>query len=315
MSSTHQPQPTSFESNRFKYTEGVQSITLDLLLLPDRQPRRYFDAEAMQQLSASIKSNGILQPLLVRPVGDKYELVAGERRYQAALEVGLTDVPVTVRAMTDEQALQYALVENLQRQDLNPVEETEGILQLLALRLKCNEADVGSKLYRLENIAKGKITRSASGKSEASASEKNTPEAAEKSDLEIVEQVFAELGRMNWRSFVRSRLPLLKLPPEILEALREGRIEWTKAKEIAKLESDRERVALIEEAIAQSLSLRQVQKRVREKKLPREEVQMQAEIENIFKRAKKFAAWDDPEKCDRLKSLLAEMELLLSEEK
>jgi ParB family chromosome partitioning protein len=131
----------------------------------------------MQYLVESIKSEGILQPLLVRPVGKKYEVVAGERRYRAALEAGLTEVPATIREMTDDQAVQYALVENLQREDLNPVEETEGILSLLSLRLECDIAKVTSLLYRMENEAKGKITRNVSGKTEA----------------ETVEQVFASL--------------------------------------------------------------------------------------------------------------------------
>jgi ParB family chromosome partitioning protein len=67
----------------------------------------------MQSLVESVKSEGILQPLLVRPVGEKYEVIAGERRYRAAIEAELTQVPVTVREMTDEQAVQYALIENL----------------------------------------------------------------------------------------------------------------------------------------------------------------------------------------------------------
>jgi ParB family chromosome partitioning protein len=131
----------------------------------------------MQSLVESIKSEGILQPLLVRPVGKKYEVVARERRYRAALEAGLTKVPATIREMTDDQAVQYALVENLQREDLNPVEETQGILSLLSLQLECDIAKVTSLLYRMENEAKGEITRNVSGKTEA----------------ETVEQVFASL--------------------------------------------------------------------------------------------------------------------------
>jgi ParB family chromosome partitioning protein len=282
----------------------------------------------MQQLTDSVKEHGILQPLLVRPAGiGQYELVAGERRYRAAHAVGLTEVPVVVREMTDSQAVQYALVENLQRQDLNPLEETEGILQLLACRLECDRAGVESRLYRLDNQAKKKATQSALGSSSREADEAQVEDKPEsvapsgegeilqsalgKSDREIVEQVFAELARMTWQSFVRTRLPLLKLPPEILEALRFGRIEWTKAKEIAKLESEAERGALLEEASAQSLTLRQVQKLVKEKKAPRERGELQAEMEDILKRAKKFTAWDDSEKCDKLKSLLAELKLLL----
>ena len=103
--------------------------------------------------------------------------VARERRYRAALEAGLTEVPATIREMADDQAVEYALVENLQRQDLNPVEETEGILSLVSLRLECDIPKVISLLYRMENEAKGKITRNVSGKTEA----------------ETVEQVFASL--------------------------------------------------------------------------------------------------------------------------
>lgn len=103
-------------------------VSLDKLTLPATQPRRYFDPQALASLVESVKTNGILQPLLVRPSGERYEVVAGERRYRASLTAELTEVPVIVREMTDEQAVQYALVENLQREDLNPIEETEGIL-------------------------------------------------------------------------------------------------------------------------------------------------------------------------------------------
>ncbi len=110
-------------------------------------------------------------------MGKKYEVVAGERRYRATLEAGLTEVPATIREMTDDQAVEYALVENLQREDLNPVEETKGILSLLFLGLECEIAKVTSILYRMENEAKVKITRNVSGKTEA----------------ETVEQVFVSL--------------------------------------------------------------------------------------------------------------------------
>ncbi len=97
------------------------------------QPRRYFDAEKLEQL---VKQHGISEPLLVRPLPDnQYELVAGERRYRAAVKLELAEVPVVVRELNDTEALQLALVENLQREDLSAVEKTEGILQLLALKL------------------------------------------------------------------------------------------------------------------------------------------------------------------------------------
>lgn len=127
-------------------------IKLSDIVLPQQQPRRYFDPEALLELVSSVKQHGILQPLLVRPLGSgKYELVAGERRYRAATEVGLENVPVVVRELSVEQAFQLALIENLQRSDLNPIEETEGILHLLAIRLHCDLEAVKSLLYRMKN--------------------------------------------------------------------------------------------------------------------------------------------------------------------
>ena len=100
---------------------------------PDRdQPRKIFNEKALEELSKSIEQNGIIQPLLVRPMLDgSYQLIAGERRWRAARMAGLTEVPVTIREMTDEEASIFALIENLQREDLNPVEEAEGMKSLI----------------------------------------------------------------------------------------------------------------------------------------------------------------------------------------
>lgn len=100
---------------------------------PNRdQPRKNFNEKALQELAKSIEKNGIIQPLLVRPMSDgSYQLVAGERRWRAAHMAGLHEVPVTIREMTDEEASVFALIENLQREDLNPVEEAEGLKSLI----------------------------------------------------------------------------------------------------------------------------------------------------------------------------------------
>ena len=95
------------------------------------QPRRVFDSAALQELAASIAAYGILQPITVRQQGAVYELVAGERRWRASRMAGLTEVPVIVKDVTDEQAMELALVENLQREDLDPVEEAAGIRELM----------------------------------------------------------------------------------------------------------------------------------------------------------------------------------------
>lgn len=96
------------------------------------QPRKVFDDEALSELSASIEKHGIIQPLLVRPLpGGTYQLVAGERRWRAARMAGLTEAPVVIRELSDEDASALALIENLQREDLDPIEEAEGYRYLM----------------------------------------------------------------------------------------------------------------------------------------------------------------------------------------
>lgn len=96
------------------------------------QPRRNFDSAALSELSESIRKNGVMQPILVRPISDdKYEIIAGERRWRASQMAGLDSIPVVIREMKDELALELALVENIQRKDLNPLEEAIGYQRLM----------------------------------------------------------------------------------------------------------------------------------------------------------------------------------------
>ena len=95
------------------------------------QPRKNFDEDALAELADSIQQNGILQPILVRKKGAKYEIIAGERRYQAAKKAGLKEVPVVIREVSDEDVFKLALIENLQRSDLNPIEEAQGYRRLI----------------------------------------------------------------------------------------------------------------------------------------------------------------------------------------
>jgi ParB family transcriptional regulator, chromosome partitioning protein len=111
-----------------------QLLPLGLLKPNTRQPRRHFDEEALNDLEASIRERGILQPILVRPHPEQlgsYEIVAGERRWRAAGRAGLAQAPVVIMDLTDGEVLELALVENIQRQDLNPIEEAQGYKRLL----------------------------------------------------------------------------------------------------------------------------------------------------------------------------------------
>lgn len=116
-------------------TEDVKSaVKLNINdIEPNRdQPRKHFDEAALNELADSIALHGVIQPLLVRPISDGgYQLIAGERRWRASRLAGLTEVPVVIREMTDSEAMELALIENLQREDLNPIEEAEGYKLLM----------------------------------------------------------------------------------------------------------------------------------------------------------------------------------------
>ncbi len=345
--------------------DSTQNVPLEQIHLPPTQPRRYFDPQALKELVESIKQHGILQPLLVRPLTKGgYELVAGERRYRAAKEVELASVPVVVRELTDSDAVQLALIENLLREDLNPVEETEGILQLLAIRLGRAVEEVPPLLHRLQHelkvatkVANNVIGNDELGESESANnvignSESNEPESANNvignsesdepesannvignsesdgsspspnpnltvnPDLKIIEEVFTGLGTMTWESFVNNRLPLLNLPEDILDVLRSGRIAYTKAKVIAQISEKTERLAFLEQALAQDWSLSEIKKQIRAKKPqpPTEVSDYPKRFTAVTAKLKKSRIWSDPNKRQQLETLLAQLEALTLEE-
>ena len=108
-----------------------QEVDIDRILPNRYQPRQHFDAEKLEELAESMRQNGILQPLLVSPRGEEFELVAGERRLRAARLVGLTRVPVLVREVEAHESLKLSILENVQREDLNPLEEARGYRRLI----------------------------------------------------------------------------------------------------------------------------------------------------------------------------------------
>lgn len=112
-------------------SESEASLPIASIVTNPDQPRKSFDETQLSELSDSIKQNGVLQPILVRKKGDKYEIVAGERRYQASKLAGLKEIPAIVREIDDAEVFQLALIENLQRSDLTPIEEAKGYRQLL----------------------------------------------------------------------------------------------------------------------------------------------------------------------------------------
>lgn len=113
--------------------EGVQQIPIDSIFPNRYQPRQTFSHEALESLSASLKQHGLIQPITVRPEGDgKFELIAGERRWRASQMAGFTTIPALVRKIDDRGLMEFALLENLQREDLNPIEKAQAYAKLLS---------------------------------------------------------------------------------------------------------------------------------------------------------------------------------------
>jgi ParB family transcriptional regulator, chromosome partitioning protein len=276
------------------------TIAVSQIKLPLKQPRRFFDPDRMEQLIHSVKEHGILEPILVRPVGSSFELIAGERRYRAAKEAGLKEIPAVIRDLDDQQAIQISLIENLQREDLNPVEETEAILELLAITLNCQAEEVISVLNRANHA-------------------KNRDQELEVSvslQLQTIESMLLGIGRFTAETFRSTRLPLLNLPEEILTALRQGKLEYTKARAIARVPEE-QRQELLEAAIAEGLSLNDIKQRINEvsdapvSREKAQEVKFSQRFTDVYKRLKGAAVWKDSSRRKAAEKLLSELEKLV----
>lgn len=179
------------------------------------QPRKTFRQEELEELTASIRAHGVLQPVVVRPSGEGFELVAGERRWRAARLAGLQEIPATVRAeVSDGEMLELALVENVQRRDLDPLEKAEGY-RALQESLGLNQ-----------------------------------------------DQVAAKVGLQ--RTTIANHLRLLELPGPAQEAVRKGLLDMGHARALLGLPTEAERLRLLEETLREDLSVREVERRVRE---------------------------------------------------
>lgn len=110
---------------------GINYININDIKPNSNQPRKTFDEDKLEELAASIEAHGLIQPIVLRKVSKGYEIVAGERRWRAARKIGIKEVPCIVKELTDEENMLLAIIENMQREDLNPIEEAEGIRQMI----------------------------------------------------------------------------------------------------------------------------------------------------------------------------------------
>lgn len=163
-----------------------------------KQPRRSFHQSQLDELTESIKQKGILQPLLVRLSSDKenqYEIAAGERRYRAAIQAELLEVPIILRNYTDEEMLEVGLIENLQRSELSIIDEVEGTLRLIGLRLNLSPEEAKKTLM-------------------------TALRQHDHEHIPVIEKVFQATGE-SWQSFAKNKVRILNWPTEILEVMRE----------------------------------------------------------------------------------------------
>ena len=124
------PEIASYDE-KGKLNQGVNEIDIELIRVNPNQPRKTFNEESLAELAESIKTHGVLQPIVLTKLGEGYRIVAGERRFRAAKKAGLKAVPAIVRDLSEKEVREIALVENLQREDLNPMEESEALYNLL----------------------------------------------------------------------------------------------------------------------------------------------------------------------------------------
>lgn len=219
-------------------------LALDAIRPNEKQPRQHFDDRALRELADSIKARGVLQPIRVRRDGERYEIISGERRYRAAGMAGLTAIPVIIEAREDysefDQAID-ALVENLQRDDLNVVEEVEGIFQLVQMRAagELGEEQAGQLDYLAIEQAFNRM--------------RNADDQSFSGIERVIEEIASELG-FSWKSMAVKKVSVWRWPPEVVHALREQAISLDVARVLQRIENAAERSRWLSRAIDEGLS-------------------------------------------------------------
>jgi ParB family transcriptional regulator, chromosome partitioning protein len=293
---------------RLQQSQATTHLDPNIIVRSTYQPRKYFDPVAQDTLTANIREFGILQNLVVRPVNGGYELVAGERRLISAKANHLTEVPVAIFELSDRDARRWAIAENIQREDLNPIEETLAILNLIALELDIESIDeVKSILYSLDNAAKKKVTHNVVGNSD---------------DRQLLVSRVLEINTkgMTLQSFVSHRMPLLNLPEEIMGAIVRG-LEYTKARAISKVEDEDLRADLLRAAVDERMPLSEINKQVKilkkdpelKDQVNHEQQSLQLRYKQISSKLQKSSIWENPKKKKSLEKLLAQIESLIEE--
>lgn len=294
-------QPPKRETMSAATQEARQFIERDRIIRDPNQVRRYFDPEKLKGLAQTIAEEGILEDLAVYELEDRpgyYQLIFGERRYRASEIAGLGKVPARIIEKPDpKKLLKLQLIENKHHEDLNPIEEVEGALALLAAELDQPIEAVITLLKQMDNDIR-----------RASYNVIGQP---------ISEAVIQTLEGLNikWRSFVLNQMPLLSLSSDVLEPIREGKIEYTKALAISRIKDDSQRQNLLDSAIEQNLSIRELREQIKQLSQASNSTQRTTEyvkrFNNLSRQIKKAKGLEDKRKRDRLEVLLKEIEELV----
>lgn len=284
--------------------KSATTMILTSIVLPVEELRYYIDDDEVEKIVSTARKNGIIEPLLVRPIpgSDRHEVVAGAKRYRAAQRLNLEKVPVVIRQLNDEDALEISLIENFARSGLTNLEEADGVLRLLSKKLKIPVADVPPLLHRIQNQLRNRLS---------------TNNVIGEDIIQMVQSILASLGNIKLDSFISNRLPLLNLPDEILTVLRKGKLDPSKAKAIAKVEDQGYRKELLNKAITNNLSLSEIKKQIKEFQ---QQIELELEVkslplikrvDNAYKRLKGTKVWNDPKKQKQIEKLLAQIESLV----
>jgi ParB family chromosome partitioning protein len=274
----------------------ISLITTDFTFTPNGKPLRHFYdmARIKEWAKSDLLQNGILSPIWLRPdrsIKGKFELVAGMSRYLGANIIDLKKIPAKVFNWSDERAYEAAVSENSNRQDISVLEETEHILTILCSKLVISQDDVISLLNKIYEERRGKLA--------ARLDEKSLEQR------EVVTDVFKTYGQIELSTFATKRLRLLKMEPEVLLAIREGKINFSVGTEIARCKDPEERRALLDSAEDNGMSLRDVQKHLRVYAKSTRQI-----TNNLDKRLKKIAQGIKEEKFSI--GLMEEIETFLN---
>lgn len=286
----------------------LSSIRLTFSFAPNQAPLRHqYDREEIQGwVDSDLRPNGIHTPILLRPhpvEPELFELIDGMTRYIAATEfLGCETISAVVKDLTDEQAFKVAASSTANRKKFTPLEYLDHALFLLSGEFQLATDDVCKLLYRLNNQSK-KDNHIDMVKSE---------EEAESKEFERVEGVFAFLGQTTWKSFVSNYLPVLKLPPELLAAVRKGDLEYSKAISLSRVKDAQDQAQLLEQVTTEGLSSSELKERVALSKDQKEPVpEIRKRLDAAVKGVKKGKIWNDPSKSQQLNRLIDQIEALL----